>query len=112
MRLNDPFGRMEKRHQAGYQSMRDGLRRGGINSPEAAMDLIRQTQKRALKAAGVSTLLFVLVALLQPGIAPAAFVVLLLVLVWIANSFVNGRRYIKRYIKEELENNNPRSVST
>ncbi len=30
MKLNDPFGRLEKRNQVNYEMMRDAMKKGGI----------------------------------------------------------------------------------
>ena len=58
MKLNDPFGRMERRHQVGYEALRDSLHRNKIFTEEGARKLIRDTKMRALKfvvGAGAAT---------------------------------------------------------
>lgn len=103
MKFNDPFGRMERRHQAGYEAMRDSLRRGNITSPEAAREIIRQSQKRVMNILGVIVVLLLLVILLLPKATPLAVCFALLAAVWLFNSTVNGKQYIERYIDEELK---------
>lgn len=102
MKFNDPFGRMERRHQLGYESMRDSLRRGNIDTPEAAMELIKTSKQRALKLLGVGLLLFLVALIFMPNAMPLAFGLLLFLVVWVTTSTTNGKRYIQRYIDEEL----------
>jgi hypothetical protein len=102
MKLNDPFGRMELRHQTGYESMRDTLRKSGIDTPQAALEAIGQTKKRALKYTGVITVLFLPMMLLLPKALPVTLSLALFLVVWVAISALNGQRYIQRYIVEDL----------
>ncbi len=103
MKFNDPFGRVERRHQIGYESMRDTMRRSGIKTPQAAREIIRQSKKRSLKFLGVTMVLLLSVIYLVPKAMPMAFALALLLLIWVASSAVNGRNYIQRYIDEELK---------
>jgi uncharacterized membrane protein len=105
MKLNDPFGRMERRHQMAYATMCDAMRRGGIDTEQAAHELIQQARSRALKFLGIGTLLLLLVALLVPKAMPLILGLAVLLIVWTINSTMNGRRYILRYIDEELKKN-------
>lgn len=103
MKLNDPFGRLESRHQKGYESMRTALREAGIDTPRAAAELMRQAARRGLTLVLVGLLLLLLVAGLLPRLAPLALGLGVFLVVWVATSTVNGRRYIRRYIEEELK---------
>ncbi len=105
MKLSDPFGRMESRHQRGYESMRDMLRNNGINTPEAALAIIRQSKERAQKYIAVAMAVSLLVALLWPEGITFTLCLALLLAVWVITSAVNGQRYIRRYIDEELNSN-------
>lgn len=102
MKLNDPFGRLERRHQVSYQAVRDSLQRGGVNTEEAALEIIKNTQKRALLFAGSAAALTGLTALVFPGalLLVAAFSVLFSA--WIIAWTVNGGRYIRKYIEEDM----------
>jgi hypothetical protein len=102
MKLNDPFGRLESRHQIGYESMRDTMRSNGINTQQAALEFIRQSKKRALKFLGVAMVLLLPVIWLLPKAMPVTVSLALFLIVWIVNSNINGQRYIKRYIDEDL----------
>ena len=103
MKFNDPFGRMEKRHQLGYESMRDTMRNSGIDTPDAAWETIRQSKKRALKYLCIGTAVLLLVTLVLPKLMPVTLSLALFLVFWIATSTINGQRYIQRYIADELE---------
>lgn len=94
---------MERRHDAGYKAMRDSLIRSGIKSPEEAQDIIKQSKKRAQKILGVGVVIFLLIVVLWPKAAAAAFCLWFFMLIWVGNSAVNGKRYIQQYIDEEMQ---------
>ena len=102
MKLSDPFGRMERRHQAGYETMRDALKGSGIDTEEKACQLIRQTKSRMIRfLAGVFIVLFLIFVFL-PDMLPIALGLTVFLAVWAITSAVNGSRYIQRYIEEDL----------
>jgi len=103
MKLNDPFGRLESRHQVGYESMRDSLRRGGINTPQAAFKVIKKSKNRAVKYYIIGIALLLLVFLLLPKATPLVFGLVVFFVVWVASSTFNGQRYVQRYIDEDLK---------
>lgn len=104
MKLNDPFGRMARRHQTGYESMRAVLQNAGITTPEAAREVIRKTRVRAVKFIAVCLVLFLLSAWLLPNALVVSVFFSVLIIVWVATWMVNGQRYINRYIEEDLQN--------
>lgn len=103
MKLNDPFNRLASRHRAGYESMRETMRRGGIDTPQAAREVIRQSRKRVLKFIGVGMVLLPPVIWLLPKVMPVTIALALFLVVFAVNSALNGQRYIQRYIDEELK---------
>lgn len=103
MKLNDPFGRMAKRHQLGYETMRDAMNRAGIDTPEAAREIIKMARKRALKFASIGAAVLLVVGVVLPQALPLVIGVAILLVVWTANSTINGQRYIQRYIDEDLK---------
>ena len=103
MKLNDPFGRMASRHQLGYESMRDTMRNSGIDTPNAAWEVIEDSKKRALNYIVIGIAVLLLVTWLLPKTMPVTLSFGIFMVVWIANSAINGQRYIQRYIDEELE---------
>lgn len=102
MKLNDPFGRMENRHQLGYESMRDTMRNSGINTPGEAWEVIRQSKKRAQKYISIGLAILLLLTVALPKMMPVTLSLALFLVIWILSSSKNGQRYIKRYIDEEL----------
>ncbi|TKB25462.1 hypothetical protein FCL47_13020 [Desulfopila sp. IMCC35006] len=103
MKFNDPFGRIENRHQLGYESMRDTMRNSGIDTPDEAWEIVRQSKKRALKYLGIGTVVLLLVTWVLPKLMPVTLSLAVFLVVWIASSTINGQRYIQRYIDDELE---------
>jgi len=103
MKLNDPFGRMESRHQLGYESMRDTMRNSGIDTPDEAWEAIRRSKKRALKYLSIGMAVLLLVTLLLPKTVPVTLSLAVFLVVWIVSSTINGQRYIQRYIDDELD---------
>jgi uncharacterized membrane-anchored protein len=102
MKLNDPFGRLESRHQRGYEQMKASLRQAGVDDPEAARVLIKQAWTRAVQVVMVGLVMMALLALAIPKAAPLALGLGVFLLVWVVSSTLNGQRYIRRYIAEDL----------
>ena len=102
MKLNDPFGRMASRHQLGYESMRDILRKSGVSTASEAMEIVSHSKKRALQYISIAVVVLLLLTLLLPKLLPITLSLGLFFSAWIITSTTNGRRYIKRYIDEEL----------
>lgn len=102
MKLNDPFGRMERRHQVGYEVVRDSLVRNNIGSPEAATKIIKDTKMRALRILGAAAAVVLLTYLLLPGAILIVGAVGVLGGAWVISWAINAERYIKRFIEEEL----------
>ena len=102
MKLNDPFGRLESRHQIGYESMRDTMRSSGIDTPQAAQEFIKNSKKRGLKFLGMGLLLLVPLLLLLPKAMPLTISLALFFAVWVIKSNISAQQYIQRYIEEDL----------
>ncbi len=102
MKLNDPFGRLESRHQVGYESMRDTMRSSGINTRQAALEVMRQMKKRGLKFISVIILLALPIIFLLPKAISITVSLALFLVVWVVVSNINAARYIQRYIDEDL----------
>jgi len=102
MKLNDPFGRLEKRHQTNYEMMRDAMQKGSIDTVGAAQDVIKQSKNRSLKFLSVVLVVLLLILCLFPNLMPALVCLAFIVTLWTVNSMISGKRYVDRYIKEEL----------
>lgn len=102
MNLNDPFGRLQRRDQAGYEELRAKLRDSGIDTAEAARKVMTDTGRRVLGFGAVVVLAALLFAGLVPRLAPVTLALALLLLVIAGNALIKGRRYLRRYIAEEV----------
>ena len=112
MKLNDPFGRMERRHQVSYEALRESLNRNNINTVEGAQKIIRETKIRALKIVAGAGLVLLLTYLLRPDFLVGIGAVAVLIGAWAISWTVNGERYVRRYIEEELSGGRPDSEPT
>ncbi len=102
MKINDPFGRLERRHQIGYEAVRDSMARNNIDTPEAARGVIKDTKKRALKFIAAAAVIALLTYLLFPRAIIIVGGVAVVIGAWVISWTINGERYISRYIDEEL----------
>jgi len=105
MKFNDPFGRMESRHQLGYESLRDTMRKSGIDTPTAAWKIVEQSKTRALNYIGIGVAVLLLVTWVFPKAMPFTLSFGIFMAMWILKSTINGKRYIQRYINEVLKVN-------
>ena len=103
MKLNDPFGRLEKRHQASYEMMRDAMSKSGITTVQAAQDVITESKNRSLKFLGVVLAFLLLIFFFSPNLMPALACLAVIMAIWTFKSVLNGRGYVNRYIAEELQ---------
>jgi len=110
MNLNDPFGRLQQRDEAGYDSMRQKLQGAGIDSADRARQVIVNTRRNVLTFGAIVVLSALLLLGLLPTLAPITLSLALLLLVIAGNALIKGQRYLKRYIAEELDGgqSNPR----
>ena len=102
MKFSDPFGRMERRHQAGYKTMREALNKSSIDTVEKAGELIRQSKNRMIRFILFVLIILFLIFLFLPDMLPIAFGLSVFLSVWAVTSTVNGIRYIQRFIEEDL----------
>ncbi len=102
MKLNDPFGRLERRHQVSYEAVRESLNRNNIDTAEGARTIIKDTKKRALKLVVAAIAAALLTYLLLPKALLVVGGVIVLAVAWVIAWTINGERYINRYIEEEL----------
>ena len=107
MKLNDPFGRMERRHQVGYEALRASLHRNKIFTEEGARKIIRDTKMRALKFVVGAGALLLLTYLLLPGFLIGVGAVAVIAGAWVIAWTINGERYVNRYIEEEITVSRP-----
>jgi len=102
MKINDPFGRLERRHQIGYEAVKDSMVRNNIDTVEAARGIIQDTKKRALKFIAAAAVIALLTYLLFPRAIIIVAGLAVVIGAWVISWSINGERYISRYIDEEL----------
>jgi len=111
MKLNDPFGRLERRHQIAYQAVRDSLQRSGVVTEEAAQQVIKATRQRAVLVIGAAAVIALSAKLIIPGAFMIVGAFCLLLSAWVMSWTINGKRYVTRYIEEDLRDLQDRSVA-
>jgi len=102
MNLNDPFGRLQRRDAAGYDSMRHKLLAAGIDSAEDVRHLLVSTRRNVLRFGAIVVVSALFLLVLVPTLAPITLSLALLLLVVAGNALIKGQRYLQRYIAEEL----------
>ncbi len=102
MKLDDPFGRLADRDRRGYDSLRQKMQQAGVDTIEAAERIMDRTRRNVLAFSATVLLGMMLIYLLFPKMAPIAAALALFLLVNAASALIRGRRYIKRFIDEEL----------
>ena len=102
MNLNDPFGRVARREQQEYESLRDSLKESGVNSRSDADVILERIQARGIKIVTVIAIITLLVMLLYPGALTVTLIFTGLALLWVFKMTKNARQHIQRYIEEEI----------
>ena len=102
MKLNDPFGRLERRNQANYEMMREAMKRGGIQTEEAALNVIEVSKRRLFRFLAILLAVLLVIVCIFPQSWPIILTRAGMVVIWAIKSIKSGRRYVERYIKEEL----------
>jgi len=106
MNLNDPFGRLQSKHEKEYESLRDSLKEKGLNNREDAQALLEKIRQRGIWGVGIIVPSSLLLALLFWDLR--AFILLCgaLAACWVIKTVMNSRKYVTRYIQEELMDRN------
>jgi hypothetical protein len=103
MDLNDPFGRLRNRDEVAYQSLRRRLAAAGVTVPAAARQAMRHTRRNVIAFSALVLLCTLPLAILLPKLAPVTLSLAFLLLAIGLNALIKSRRFIKRYVGEELE---------
>lgn len=102
MDINDPFGRMQDKHQRNYESLRQSLQKAGLTNRADAQALLVKLRWRAIWGLAIIVPVTLLLAL---GLPELRFIVLglgVLLGFWLSKTSVKSREYVERYIREEL----------
>lgn len=103
MQLNDPFGRVSRRQQQAYASLRSQLRQQGMHTSAGARAARDKLGRTTLHLALIVAVLFGAVAVLFPALQGAAVVTAALVLVWLTSSYLQTRAHLNNYLDELVD---------
>ena len=109
MNLLDPLGRTKKRRQKEYESLRASLVQSGITSSAQAEALQINVQQRGRWAILVALILTILLSVFFPEFKIIFIPVGALFCFWVYKTISNGRKYIQRYVNEELNEDSDNS---
>lgn len=103
MKMNDPFGRVSQKQESQYASLREALIRTGVTTKESADLCLKSMLVNAFRLTAVIVVACIVFVILLPKSAPISMTIAGLALLWVAVSTLNGRKFVKRYIAEELQ---------
>lgn len=103
MNMNDPFGRLQRRDEAGYASLKESLDQAGVSNAGDVHKILARMRRNVWTFAGIVLVSALLLLGLFPDLAPIVLALALFFLVLAFNSLIQGRRGMKRYIAEELQ---------
>lgn len=106
MNINDPFGRLQSKRQKEYESLRDSLKKLGLNNLDGAHALLGKLQRRGIWGLAIIVPVTLLLALVLPGLRTFIMICGALAVFWLLKTTQKSREYVKRYIQEELVNHN------
>ncbi|TCK08266.1 hypothetical protein [Marinobacterium mangrovicola] len=101
MKLNDPFGRMARRREREYESLKQALLKAGMTDAQKAGELRDNLAKRSKTGLMVVIPIIVILALVFREYAVFALAFGVLAILWLTNTSRRGQEYINRYIAEE-----------
>ncbi len=102
MRIDDPFGRVARRREREYESFRESLRGAGVTTRADADQVLGRIRSRGLTAGMVGLAIVAALVLLSPQSAALTLVFGAIYGLWLLRTSINGRRYLQRYVAEEL----------
>ena len=102
MNLNDPFGRMQDKHQRNYESLCLSLQKAGLTNRADAQALLKKLRRRGLWGMAIIVLVTLPLALALPELRFFVLACGALLVFWLSKTCVNSQEYVKRYIREEL----------
>lgn len=102
MNLADPFGRTKARRQKEYESLCTSLIKAEINTTAQAEALQLDVQRRGRWSILIALLITVLLSVLFTEYKIIFIPLGALFCFWVNKTTRNGKKYIRRYINEEL----------
>lgn len=102
MNLNDPFNRLSRQDNHEYSKFRQSLTDSSINSLQDAEALLKNIQQRALLFSILTVVVASILVIFLPKLKIIVIVFSLLILLWLYTITFKGKRFMRRYIKEEF----------
>ncbi|MCW8928769.1 MAG: hypothetical protein OQL19_00855 [Gammaproteobacteria bacterium] len=102
MKMNDPFGRVNQRQEGQYATLRETLKRNGVDNEESAKLCLKTMLVNAIRLVLGIVVVTIIIVFLLPNIKSITLTFAGLALLWVVTSNLNGWRFVKRYMKEEL----------
>jgi len=102
MNINDPFGRMQDKHQRHYESLSLSLKKAGLTNRADAEALLVKLRRRGIWGLALIVPVTLLLALALPELRLFVLVCGVLLAFWLSKTSVKSQEYVKRYIREEL----------
>ncbi len=101
MKINDPFGRVSRRNQQQYDTFRQQLREMGVDNADQCRTFTRNATLSFVKIATVILAASLITIVALPKLTAPIAVIDVLVLLWLAGSYVQLRVQMNRYRREE-----------
>ena len=102
MNINDPFGRIQDKHQRNYESLCLSLQKAGLTNRADAQALMKKLRRRGLWGLAFIVPVSLLLALALPELRFFVLACGALLVFWLSKTSLNSQEYVKRYIREEL----------
>ncbi len=102
MNINDPFGRLQSKHQRNYESLCVSLQEAGLTNRAEAEALMERLRRRGSWGLAIIVPVALLLALALPELRVFVLACGVLAVFWLVKTLKNSQDYIKRYIREEL----------
>ncbi|WP_428607682.1 hypothetical protein [Sedimenticola sp.] len=102
MKLNDPFGRAQRKQQSSYESLRHSLLAAGVTTREGAEIVLKNLMWRALAITLLVGLVTIGLVIFLPNMSAAVLTFAFVILSWLAVTTLNGYSFVRRFIRDEL----------
>lgn len=102
MSFNDPFGRQAAKQARDYASVREALRKAGVDSLEKAEQCLGNIRRNAIIMVWLVMLSIILCAIIYPQALGIVLVCGVVVLLWVGVSTHRGRAHLLRFMADEL----------
>lgn len=102
MNINDPFGRLQAKHQRNYESLCLSLQKAGLTDRADAQALLEKLRRRGIWGVAFIVPVSLILALVLPELRFFVLGCGALLVFWLIKTCLNSQEYVKRYMREEL----------